>query len=184
MSTTTANKKDIPQIPVGFETIPAEDAEAREKLTTARVGLLLKASWFGSMATRLPLVNSDAWLPTAATDGRYFYYNSKFINMLKVKECEFLFGHEVLHNVYEHLGRSNDNKHNPQIANIAADYAVNSDLIHARIGTQITTVPTLYDPKYTGWAMEEIYDYITTRFFNFILFRFCFWLLYIGATSN
>ena len=42
MSTTTANKKDIPQIPVGFETIPAEDAEAREKLTTARVGLLLK----------------------------------------------------------------------------------------------------------------------------------------------
>ena len=160
MSTTTANKKDIPQIPVGFETIPAEDAEAREKLTTARVGLLLKASWFGSMATRLPLVNSDAWLPTAATDGRYFYYNSKFINMLKVKECEFLFGHEVLHNVYEHLGRSNDNKHNPQIANIAADYAVNSDLIHARIGTQITTVPTLYDPKYTGWAMEEIYDYI------------------------
>ena len=160
MSTTTANKKDMPQIPVGFETIPAEDAEAREKLTTARVGLLLKASWFGSMATRLPLVNSDAWLPTAATDGRYFYYNSKFINMLKVKECEFLFGHEVLHNVYEHLGRSNDNKHNPQIANIAADYAVNSDLIHARIGTQITTVPTLYDPKYTGWAMEEIYDYI------------------------
>ena len=160
MSTTTANKKDIPQIPVGFETLPAEDAEAREKLTTARVGLLLKASWFGSMATRLPLVNSDAWLPTAATDGRYFYYNSKFINMLKVKECEFLFGHEVLHNVYEHLGRSNDNKHNPQIANIAADYAVNSDLIHARIGTQITTVPTLYDPKYTGWAMEEIYDYI------------------------
>lgn len=160
MSTTTANKKDIPQIPVGFETIPAEDAEAREKLTTARVGLLLKASWFGSMATRLPLVNSDAWLPTAATDGRYFYYNSKFINMLQVKECEFLFGHEVLHNVYEHLGRSNDNKHNPQVANIAADYAVNGDLIQARIGTQITTVPTLYDPKYMGWSMEEIYDYI------------------------
>ncbi len=160
MSTTTANKKDIPQIPVGFETIPAEDAEAREKLTTARVGLLLKASWFGSMATRLPLVNSDAWLPTAATDGRYFYYNSKFINMLKVKECEFLFGHEVLHNVYEHLGRSNDNKHNPQIANIAADYAVNGDLIQARIGTQITTVPTLYEPNYMGWSMEEIYDHI------------------------
>jgi predicted metal-dependent peptidase len=145
---------------VGFETIPAEDAEAREKLTTARVGLLLKASWFGSMAIRLPLVNADAWLPTAATDGRYFYYNSKFILMLAVKECEFLFGHEVLHNVYEHLGRSNDNKHNPQIANIAADYAVNNDLIQARIGKQITTVPILYDPKYAGFSMEEIYDKI------------------------
>ena len=59
MTTTTVNKKDI-QIPVGFETDPYEDEEAREALTTARVGLLLKAAWFGSMATRLPLVNADA----------------------------------------------------------------------------------------------------------------------------
>ena len=105
MSTTTANKKNI-TLPVGFDTDPAEDAQAREKLITARVGLLLKATFFGNMATRLPLVNADAWLPTAATDGRFFYYNSKFVNMLKKGEVEFLFGHEVLHNVYEHLGRS------------------------------------------------------------------------------
>ena len=129
MPTTTANKKDMPQLPVGFETVPAEDYEAREKLTTARVALLMKAPWFGNMSTRLPLVNADEWLPTAATDGRYFYYNSKFINMLKKKEVQFLFGHEVLHNVYEHLGRSKLNKHNPQIANVAADYAVNGDLV-------------------------------------------------------
>ena len=80
---TTANTKNI-EIPVGFETVREEDFAAREKLTTARVALLLKASFFGNMATRLPLVNADAWLPTAATDGRFFYYNSKFINMLKV----------------------------------------------------------------------------------------------------
>ena len=158
MSRSTANTKDIPQIPVGFETVPSEDAEAREKLITARVGLLLKASWFGSMAIRLPLVNADAWLPTAATDGRYFYYNSKFILMLPVKECEFLFGHEVLHNVYDHLGRGKDNSHNHQLSNIAADFAVNRDLIEARIGKQITTVPILYDRKYNGKSYEEIYD--------------------------
>ena len=45
-ATSTANKKDI-DIPVGFETDPAEDALAREALTTARVALLLKASFFG-----------------------------------------------------------------------------------------------------------------------------------------
>ena len=39
-ATSTANKKDI-DIPVGFETDPAEDALAREALTTARVALLL-----------------------------------------------------------------------------------------------------------------------------------------------
>jgi len=157
VTTTTVNKKDI-QIPVGFETDPYEDEEAREALTTARVGLLLKAAWFGSMATRLPLVNADAWLPTAATDGRYFYYNSKFILMLRGKELEFLFGHEVLHNVYEHLGRCKDNLHDPQLGNIAADYAVNRDLVEARIGEMITTVPCLYDRKYKGKSYEEIYD--------------------------
>lgn len=158
MTTTTANKKDMPQLPVGFETVPAEDYEAREKLTTARVALLMKAPWFGNMSTRLPLVNADEWLPTAATDGRYFYYNSKFINMLKNKEVQFLFGHEVLHNVYEHLGRSKINKHDAQVANIAADYAVNGDLVKSKIGTLITTVPALHDVKYYDMSMEEIYD--------------------------
>lgn len=157
MTTSTANEKDI-DLPVGFETDPAEDALAREMLTTARIALLLKASFFGNMATRLPLVNADAWLPTAATDGRYFYYNSKFILMLKQKEIEFLFGHETLHNVYDHLGRSKFNLHNPTIANIAADYAVNRDLVNSKIGVMITTVPALYDRKYEKLSMEEIYD--------------------------
>ena len=157
MTTSTANEKDI-DLPVGFETDPAEDALAREMLTTARIALLLKASFFGNMATRLPLVNADAWLPTAATDGRYFYYNSKFILMLKQKEIEFLFGHETLHNVYDHLGRSKFNLHNLTIANIAADYAVNRDLVNSKIGVMITTVPALYDRKYEKLSMEEIYD--------------------------
>jgi predicted metal-dependent peptidase len=153
----TANTKNI-DLPVGFETVKEEDLQAREALTTARVKMLLKTSWFGTMATRLPLVNADAWLPTAATDGKYFYYNSKFINMLRPGELIFLFGHEVLHNVYEHLGRSKQNKHNPTLANIAADYCVNRDLKENRIGTFITTVPALYDYKYDGMSMEEVYD--------------------------
>lgn len=157
MPTTTANKKNV-DLPVGFDTDPNEDYEAREQLTTARVALLMKAPFFGNMSTRLPLVNADAWCPTAATDGRYFYYNSKFIRMLKKKETQFLFGHEVLHNVYEHLGRSKLNKHNATIANIAADYAVNGDLVKSRIGQLITTVPALHDTKYYDMSMEEIYD--------------------------
>lgn len=157
MPESTANTKAI-KLPVGFETDPKEDHDAREALTTARVKMLLKTSWFGTMATRLPLVNADAWLATAATDGKYFYYNSKFILMLKPGEHIFLFGHEVLHNVYEHLGRSKQNKHNPKLSNIAADYCVNRDLKDNRIGTFITTVPALYDRKYNGYSMEEVYD--------------------------
>ena len=63
-------------VPVRKPTNPKIDAAAREKLITARIGLLLKAPFFGNLATRMTLVNGDDWLPTAATDGRKFYYNS------------------------------------------------------------------------------------------------------------
>lgn len=137
-------------------TDPKIDREVREKLITARVGLLLRASFFGNLATRLKLVNADEWCGTAATDGRHFYYNSRFIQMLRPKEIEFLFGHEVLHCVYDHFGRRGNR--DPQMFNIANDFCVNADLVKHRVGEKITTVPCLHDPKYDGMSSEEIYD--------------------------
>ena len=158
MSTaTTANKKESDKFKnlVG-PTDPKLDREVREQLITARVGLLLRAPFFGNLSTRLKLVNADEWCPTAATDGRNFYYNSRFVDMLKPKEVEFLFGHEVLHCVYDHFGRRGDR--DPQLFNIANDYCVNGDLKKHRVGEFITTVPCLYDSKYQDMSSEEIYD--------------------------
>jgi len=135
---------------------PKVDAQARERLVTARIGLLLRHSFFGNLATRLQLINADEWCSTAATDGLKFYYNSRFIMMLKQKEVEFLVGHEVLHVVYDHMGRRNGR--DPQIWNIADDYAVNADLKRHRVGEFIKTVPCLYEAKYDGKPAEEIYD--------------------------
>jgi predicted metal-dependent peptidase len=156
-ATTTANKKEADKFKdLCGPTDPKLDREVREKLITARVGLLLKASFFGNLATRLKLVNADEWCTTAATDGRNFYYNSRFIDMLRPKEVEFLFGHEVLHCVYDHMGRRGER--DPVLSNIAADYCVNADLIKHRVGEKITTVPCLFDPKYEGMSYEEVYD--------------------------
>jgi predicted metal-dependent peptidase len=137
-------------------TDPKIDHLARERLITARIGLLLRHSFFGNLATRLQLVNADEWCGTAATDGLKFYYNSRFIMMLKPKEVEFLVGHEVLHVVYDHMGRRETR--DPQIWNIADDYAVNADLKKHQVGQFITTVPCLYDKKYEGMTAEAIYD--------------------------
>ena len=158
MSTaTTANKKESDKFKnLLGPTDPKLDREVREQLITARVGLLLRAPFFGNLSTRLKLVNADEWCPTAATDGRNFYYNSRFVDMLKPKEVEFLFGHEVLHCVYDHFGRRGDR--DPQLFNIANDYCVNGDLKKHRVGEFITTVPCLYDSKYEGMSSEEIYD--------------------------
>ena len=157
MTSTTATKEDKKKFAnLLGKTDPKLDREVREMLITARVGLLLKASFFGNLATRLKLVNADEWCSTAATDGRNFYYNSRFIKMLRPKEIEFLFGHEVLHCVYDHFGRRGDRDH--QLFNIANDYCVNADLIKHRVGEKITSVPCLHDPKYDGMSSEEIYD--------------------------
>jgi len=158
MSTDTTVNKDVAD---KFKDIlgtmdPKLDREVREILVTARVGMLLRASFFGNLATRLKLVNADEWCATAATDGRNFYYNCKFIKMLKPKEVEFLFGHEVLHCVYDHFDRRGDR--DPQLYNIAADYCVNADLKKHKVGEFITTVPCLYDTKYQDWSSEEVYD--------------------------
>jgi len=157
-SSTTADSKVAknPLLEIGFETDWNLDAEVRESLTTARIGLLLKEPFFGNLATRLTLVNADRWLPTAATDGRRFYYNTKFLKQLTPKQIEFLFGHEVLHVVYDHIGRRGDR--DGQLSNIAADYCVNGDLIQHKIGEPITVVPIIHDTKYYGQSFEEVYD--------------------------
>jgi predicted metal-dependent peptidase len=132
------------------------DAQIIDKLTTARVGLLLKAPFFGNMATRMRMIDASDWCPTAATDGRNFYYNIDFVKKLSVKKLEFLFGHEIMHCVFDHFGRVGSRDR--QLSNIAQDFAVNQILVDERIGEKITEVKICYDSKYRGMAWEEIYD--------------------------
>jgi predicted metal-dependent peptidase len=155
---TTENTKEIAKKFANLigPTDRALDREVRELLVTARIGLLLRNSFFGNLATRLKLVNADEWCATAATDGRHFYYNSRFVKMLTAKELEFLFGHEVLHVIYDHFGRRGDR--DPQLWNVANDFCVNADLKKHRVGDFITSVPCLYDAKYEGMSSEEVYD--------------------------
>ena len=134
----------------------AIDRQIEEKLTTARVGLLLKAPFFGNMATRMRLICADEWCPTAATDGRNFYYSTDFVKKLSTKKLEFLFAHEILHCVFDHFGRVGSRDR--QLSNIAQDFAVNQILVDERIGEKITEVKICYDAKYRGMAWEEIYD--------------------------
>jgi predicted metal-dependent peptidase len=108
------------------------------------------------MATRMKLIDASDWCPTAATNGRDFMYNKKFIEKLSVKKLEFLFAHEICHAVFDHFGRLGSRI--PMLANIAQDYAVNQILVDERIGEKITEVQICYDAKYRGLAWEEIYD--------------------------
>ena len=133
-----------------------EKAKVLDKLITARVGLLLKHPFFGNMATRLQLIDASDWCSTLATDGRHFYYNVGFVDKLTPREAEFGFAHEVLHNVFDHMGRRNERE--PQLSNIAADYAVNQILKDEKIGDVPSKIKIFQDNKYRGKSYEEIYD--------------------------
>ena len=133
----------------------AEKAKVVEKLITARVGLLLRHPFFGNLATRMKLIDASDWCGTLATDGRNFYYNVGFVDRLTAKEAEFGFAHEVLHNVFDHMGRRESR--DPQLSNIAADYAANQILKDERIGEVPSWIKIFQDNKYRGWSYEQIY---------------------------
>ena len=134
----------------------SEKSKIVEKLITARVGLLLKHPFFGNLATRMKLVDASDWCGTLATDGRTFYYNNGFVHKLTPKEAEFGFAHEVLHNVFDHMGRRD--RRDPVLSNIAADYAANQILKDERIGQVPSFIKIFQDDKYRGMSYEQIYD--------------------------
>ena len=130
-----------------------------DKIIVARVGLLLRHPFFGNLATRLQIKEADDWLPTAATDGRHIFYNRKFFEPLTTKQVEFVIAHEILHAVFDHMGR-NEGRHR-QIWNVAADYCVNGQLVRDRIGDHnLPDIKIFHDPKYYGWGAEQVYDEI------------------------
>jgi len=132
-----------------------EQARIIDKLVTARVGLLLRHPFFGNLATRMKMIEASDWCQTLATDGRNFYYNNGFVNELSPKECEFGFAHEVLHNIFDHMGRREGR--DPRLANIAADYAANQILKDEKIGTVPSWIRIFQDDQYRGKSYEEIY---------------------------
>jgi predicted metal-dependent peptidase len=134
----------------------SEKAKILDKLITARVGLLLRHPFFGNLATRLKMVDASDWCHTLATDGRNFYFNYGFVNKLTPKEAEFGFAHEVLHNVFDHMGRRDSR--DPMLSNIAADFATNQILKDERIGTVPSFLKIYQDDKYRGMSYEQIYD--------------------------
>jgi predicted metal-dependent peptidase len=142
--------------PKAREFSQAEKNQIIEKLVTARIALLIKHPFFGNLATRLELVDASDWCPTLATDGRRFYYNNAFVQELTPKETEFGFGHEILHNVFDHMGRRDHR--DPTLSNIAADFATNQILKDERIGDIPRNIKIFQDNKYRGWSYEQIYE--------------------------
>ena len=137
-----------------------DSKEAYDKLVAARIKMLFNQPFWGNIACRLKLkdVTDEGWCNTAATDGRHFFYNHNFVNMLSTGQNVFLVGHEIGHCIYEHFLRVNDRDR--QYWNMAGDYKINGMLVREKIGDIIDQVPICFDQKYMDdtYYTESIYD--------------------------
>jgi len=108
------------------------------------------------------VVDQPHSVTTAATDGRNEYYSREFVEHLKDSELRFLLLHEVYHKLYKHLINL---RHlfniNPERANKATDFAINTQLVEEN-GDKFATMTGLltigcYDHKYIGWDSVRIF---------------------------
>lgn len=143
--------------------MPKYQSKAEEDLTIARIGMLLKQPFFGTLAMKLRLVevsetSKASGFKTAAVDGRRLWYHPEFIESLNKDELMFLVAHEVLHCVFGHLVRRYDR--DPKLWNMATDYVINATLVEA--GFKMPKIG-LYEQKYLNWASEDVYDELKSQ---------------------
>ncbi len=99
---------------------------AENKFLKARANLLIEQPFFGTLALRLKIVETDR-VDTAATDGKHLFYNAKFVDKLTSHETMGLVAHEVMHCVLQHMTRRQER--NPTVWNVAGDLKINGHLL-------------------------------------------------------
>lgn len=147
----------------------------RERVVLARSRLLRHEPFLGFMTLELPthILDEDHDLtPTAATDGRNYYYNYRWCRQLTDPELVFVIAHEVAHVLFLHLLRRNGRE--AVLWNAACDLAINGMLMHScRKGGSlngIAAMPSMADPKtgrpqtiglweerFANWTADNIY---------------------------
>ncbi|NQW81127.1 MAG: hypothetical protein HQ445_08135 [Polaromonas sp.] len=123
-----------------------------EKLTRARTQLLLDYPFFGELALRLRLTE-DVGIPTMAVDGRSMFYNPTFVDGLSVGLTRAIVAHEVMHCVFDHMGRREGRS--PKRWNHAGDYAINQMLTDSGFDFEGTG---LLNPAYANMTTDQIYN--------------------------
>jgi predicted metal-dependent peptidase len=124
---------------------------AHQKITKARTQLLLDNPFFGNIAMRLNLVETDQF-DTMATDGKRILFNPAFVDKHSNAHLKGVVAHEVCHVIFKHHLRRGQRDQNNW--NVAADYAINSILVDAGF-----SLPEdgLIDLAWRGQSAEDIY---------------------------
>lgn len=128
--------------------------EAKLKITRARISMIMKQPFFGTLALRLRIVENDKLNPpTLAVDGKTMYYHPQWVIDNPPELVEAGVAHEVGHCIFEHIGRRKGRE--PRRWNHAGDYVINAVLKDSGF----TIGPNwLHNPAYAGMSTDQVYQ--------------------------
>ena len=147
------------------------DLTAEQRIEKASMALNGHRKWVPfigiSMIGKRKVVE-DGVLPsnTLATNGRDVWYCRSFVDRIRDSDLRFGDLHEGHHIAFEHLTTYEHLvKINPEIANMAMDYAINVMIMDIDAGEGFVTLPLdedgnvmcLYDTKYRGMDTQQIF---------------------------
>lgn len=140
----------------------AEEKTQCDRIVRSRCQMLMAFPFFGILALKLQL-QVDYSIPTAATNGKDFYFNPNFTKTLSEPELNWLVVHEVMHPALQHLWRKGDRI--SDMWNEACDYAIHDILMQFKKcadykKSDMLKMPEngLYDEAYTDMTADQIYD--------------------------
>ena len=130
-------------------------SEIAEKISRARLQLMLRNPYLAGAVARLPMREAIdmPWCQSMATDGYNIFWNAEFCASLNEEELSGVIAHELLHCILGHNDRRDERDRHQW--NIAIDHATNLFLLACEI--QLPT-DRLADRRYAGLTAEQIYE--------------------------
>jgi len=121
------------------------------EITKLKISIATSIPFFSTFVVSYPTVimpPNHPLITTAATDGKYFFFNALFMHLLNPNGLDrengaqkFVFCHEIMHLIYDSRGRRGSR--DPQLWNVATDYIINQTLMD--FGLEMPTVSAMRD---------------------------------------
>ena len=121
------------------------------KISQAKAKLLVDYPYFGTLASKLALVQNDD-IEAFKSDGITLQYNNEYLAKLEISELEFIFANGAMHASLAHEKRRSDRS--GWLWQMATDMAINDMLVENGLDMPYGAE---YRKRFTGMYAEEIY---------------------------
>jgi predicted metal-dependent peptidase len=122
-----------------------------QKISSAKAKLLVEYPLFGTIASKLKLIQNDD-IQAFKSDGTTLEYNSDFFSEISLAEMEFVFANGAMHASLAHESRKNGRS--GWLWQLSTDYAVNDMLVENGLERPYQAH---YSKRFHGLYAEEIY---------------------------